>query len=445
MRSRIRFVRLLCSMLCFLSMPAITSALTLQEAEERALKNSLSVQAATADVAASDAQAKAQRSLLYPRLTLEANARYISEIPKVKLVPGPQPPAPFGSHDSYSMGPTLYYTLWDQGETRKAYRGLHLLSEAKQASLQHERQRALASVRTAYARLQLALQELELVRGSLAVAETQRKDIRQRLRAGAASQLDQVNAEREVYSFQLRQVQSESDARAATFDLFALMDATAEAPARLSDLQLDEIEKTVTALMPQDLPAAEPAAESSIAANPALAAQKKAQESAEQMAESQRAAHWPKVQLQARASLDYPNGPALEQVQQNTIGVSLSMPLIDWGRTDDLVAQKRQEALAASYRRQQLANDLARDWRKGITQVGLLKEQKRIATAAAEEADRAAKLYYRSYTGGRIGLTDVQSANVRALEARVQVARVTAQLLNQVINLRALSGRDSLQ
>ena len=69
--------------------------------------------------------------------------------------------------------------------------------------------------------------------------------------------------------------------------------------------------------------------------------------------------------------------------------------------------------------------------------------QRKIAADDVQHSADAARLYYQSYKGGKNTLIDVQSANNRALTSKVNATRIDAQLLNQIYQLRALSGQEA--
>src|SRR5262245_37617590 len=104
------------ALLATLVTPALAQApprrleLTLGEAEARALRVSNDLKAYGADVDSASESARAQYAALFPRLTLDANYRYIAKIPAV-TVAGPGQPFSFGANNNYSVGPTLSYTL----------------------------------------------------------------------------------------------------------------------------------------------------------------------------------------------------------------------------------------------------------------------------------------------------------------------------------------------
>jgi outer membrane protein TolC len=149
------------------------------------------------------------------------------------------------------------------------------------------------------------------------------------------------------------------------------------------------------------------------------------------------------VQLSAKTTLEYPNGPVLENINQNTFTALLTMPIFEGSRTLHQADQKLKEAQASRFQSEQLKVDLNRDFKKAQDLLQSLKDQQKLAAQDVLKSDEVAKLFYKSYKAGQINLTDVQSANVRALISRVNAARIDAQILNQLITLKALSGKDA--
>ena len=102
-----------------LSAEPATLRIGLDTALEAAQHNSATLQAVEADRQAAEKRAASRQSPLWPRLTLDASYKYISEIPALTVAGRSQP---LGANDNYSLGPTLNWTLWDQGSLREAWR-----------------------------------------------------------------------------------------------------------------------------------------------------------------------------------------------------------------------------------------------------------------------------------------------------------------------------------
>ena len=424
--------------------PAARYALGAAEAEARALRSSDQLQSALEAAAAAREQARSQEAALMPRLSLEASYRYVTEVPSLPFsLPG-VPPLQFGTHSSYSVGPVLSYTLWDTGAAAKSYRSLLNLAGSRDEDRRTAERQLLLTVRSAYVRVQLALEQVRLVNDSLALIRAQDRDIASNYGAGAASRLDVVDSHREVISYELQYRQRQADLSAALKDLLALIyedpipQGTARpAPPGIADaaleLVLDGLEASLAEA--ERWPLAPPGDE-----NPQVKSQELLARSSELAAESARSSLYPTLLASAKASEDYPNQILAETVQQNTFSVSLSWPLFEGGRSVHQAAGELRQAAAARRRAAQAKTDLARDFRKAQDLLESLKGQRTLAAEDVRASEEAARLYYQSYQAGRINLTDVEAANVRALQAKVEAASIEAQLLQQLANLRFLAG-----
>jgi outer membrane protein TolC len=418
--------------------------LSLKEAESQAIRSSNGLKAFVSDTESAFEQADSQYAALLPRLSLEGSYTYLSEVPNIPI-PSPTP-IPFGSHQVYSIGPVLRYTLWDTGASRKAYKGVSKMAEYRKESYKNQELQLLLAVRSSYIRVELALTELLLVNDSLELSRAEGRDVVVRFRAGAASRLDTVISQREILNYQLQFKQKQSELSAALVDLQAFLgarkvkDISHPGPPDLEGvtlvLRLQPLKNLISEEEKAEIPPPDDL-------QPQIRSQDLLAESALSLAESHKAEIYPSIQLSAKTSLDYPDGPVLERVNQNTISLSLSMPLFEGDRTKHLAAEKIKEAESAKNRRAQIWVDIHRDFDKSREVFENLREQQAIAGEDVAQSEKAAKLYYESYKAGKINLTDVQSANLQALQAKVNAARIDAQILNQLFILKALSGKEA--
>ncbi|MCX5794852.1 MAG: TolC family protein [Elusimicrobia bacterium] len=422
----------------------------LDAALEAAQHNSALLQAVEADRQAAQKRASSRQSLLWPRLTMDASYKYISEVPALAVAGRTQA---LGANDNYSLGPTLSWTLWDQGVLREAWRSAQAVSRARDADLKATGLQVRLKLRLAYAQAQLALEAVRSLGDSLRLAQSQHADIAKRLHAGAASRTDSLSAHQDVLGRRRQYRQARADLAGALRELYALI---GEEPAADLSLPLDasaaaglpaDVEPpsvTVALDLPEDSMQSLAAAEGwpQDLAPPALSAWTAQADSSRLAARSLRAGLWPTLQLSARTSADYPNGPVLETINQNTVGVFASLPLFENGRTRRQAAELEAQARDGDWRREAARRDLARDWLKAKDQLAGLKAQREINRQAASEAHELSRLTYESYKAGRATYIEVQSANLRELEARVQCARTDTQLVMQLAILASLSEKE---
>ncbi|MBI5882050.1 MAG: TolC family protein [Elusimicrobia bacterium] len=434
--------------------PALTAPelrMTLAEAVSSALADSPALRAAQAEEKAAASRGESRWGGLWPQLSLESSYRFSSEVPELTVVPGKT--QSLGDHHNYSVGPSLNWTLWDQGARRQAWLSAVAAADARSQDSTLARRQVRLKTRLAYFQAQLALEQVRLLGDSLKLAQSQHGDVEKRREAGASSRLDSLQAHHEVLT-RLRQFrQARSDLAAALRDLFML---TGRDPGLDLSLPLDgrmlmplpaDIEPASVAVFLDRLDGslAELAAIEGWtidASHPGVAALRDTARSAKFAANGTRAGLWPRLGLSARTSLEYPNGPVLEDFHQNAVGVSASMPLFEFGRTRREAEGLDRQALAAEERAEGSRRDLVRDWQKAKDQLLGLKAQKELCLKAAAEAHEAAGLTYESYKAGRVTFIEVQTANLRELEALVQTARTDAQSLVQLAAMASLSGKE---
>jgi len=422
-------------------------SLSLEQAEKQAVENSPNLKSAAASKDAAASQALTSKSLLWPRLSIDGYYFYQTEVPEANLGFGK---VPFGTHDNYALGPVLSYTLFDGGRDRKAFNSLNALGEAREADYEARRAQLKLNLRVIYFRVQQALKNLALTADALRLSLAQNRDIDLRFKAGAASRLDQISSHKDTLSYQMRFNQAQTDLARTLRDLFALigtgegLDTTRPVSAEVSHrlpqrvepptlvIDLDQVEQTLKQFTSRE--SEKPASD-----HPEIVSLQKSEEASRYAAESARGGYWPKLQLQAKSQILYPNLVIPEQAHQNTLGVNLSFPIFEGNLTPHQISQRTSEAMATAFQREQRRSDFDRDWLKIQNVLTNLRRQQKISQQNVEESHQIEKLTYDSYRSGRVRFLDVQSANFRLLEAQVDSAQIDQQILEQTANLEYLA------
>lgn len=425
--------------------------LSLAETETKAIVLSKRMKAARAESSALSEKALGVMSRNYPRISLDGTYRYQTVVPSVTLPFGTHPTVRLGGNNNYSIGPTLNWTVWDFGSVRSASHSVLELAQAKEDETKAAERDILLSARQAYFRVQWALEQLRLVGDSYKLSDLQYRDISRRVRAGASSKTDLLMAHRGVNQFGQQFRQGQSDLASALQELFslteippkinttvpiireALDDAALSAQASVL-VQVDSIEKSLSELKSRGGALSPPGSD-----HPLVRRQYHLAQSFHLASQSASANHWPKLQLQLRSSYDFPNASVPEWFNQNAVGVTLSMPLWDWGTVSHEVQEDESQMEAARARQEQVNEDLLRDWNKAYSQWLGYKTQSEQDSQIVAEAEELTHLVYESYKGGRNTYLEVESANLRMLETKVQSARDRIQVLNQLAILMSLT------
>lgn len=407
--------------------------LTLAVVERQALDFSFNAKMINAELEAAQNKAEAQHSLLYPKLTLEGTYKYITEVPSLKFPGGAT--TPFGDHQNYSIGPTLTWNVLDFGSTRKLVDGAEALKASKEAEKHLINRQILLAARLAYFKIQLRAEQQRLVTDSLKLAESQHRDIQNRKNIGSSNRIDLLAAHKEVLNLKLQSRQLQSDLSLDLRDIYALIGRN-ESSLVPSPAGIDPIRKSLIALGKYE---DTQLSDNALSQHPLVKMHSAVAESLRLTSESFRANTLPKLSVFLKTSIDYPNGPILENINQNTAGLTLSMPLYDGRRSSSEAAEKQNLAMASDSRREQARIDIYRDWQKAKDQLKGLHDKREILDDSVRESVERAKLVYGSYRAGRSSFLEVQSANLHALEAKAQVTTNDVQILIQLAYLASIS------
>lgn len=424
-------------------------ALSLAAAERAALAHSPILRGAESDWASAQAQVEASFARLIPEVSLGGSFQYQTNVPKVSLAPG-SPAVQFGDHRVYSVGPTVSYTLWDQGVLRQAWRSQKAVAASQEAQRDLVRRQVRLMARVDYFQVQLALEQERSLLDSLRLASEQYGDIDSRFRAGAASRIDWLSAHQQVLDRRRDLRSAQADVASALRALLALtgqsqdVDLSAPLDARVPAPLAAQV-GTPTLLVDVEAPESverglEAEAKAPLDANdPQLRVYEEQAESQRRLARSIAAGRWPQIQFTFHSYYFYPNTPLLEGAWQNTAGLGASVPLFEFGRTAQRARAQEAEADSAERRREEAYDELVRDWSKARDALAALRDEEAIDVASVEETAEIARLRYSSYKAGGSTILDVDTADVNAVQARVIAARTRAQALIQLATLASFS------
>lgn len=407
--------------------------LSLPEIEIQALENSFTKKAVNAEYDSVVNKIDSQNSLRYPKITLEGNYKYISEVPTLSFPGGAK--TAFGDNTNYSIGPVLTWTLWDFGSIKNSIKGSESLLKSKEAEKNFSNRQILLNARLAYFRVQLRIEQQKMVSDSLKLAESQHRDIQNRISAGLSNRIDLLSAHKEVLNLKIQSRQIQSDLSTDLRDLYALIGRNDSFDPKLQ-VKVDPLESSLYSLSKYGANGLE---QENLNQHPLIKMHTANAEASHLAAESFKANKLPKVALFAKSSIDYPNGPILENIHQNAIGLTLSMPLFESSKSSNEALEKQNLAIASENRREEARTNLVRDWHKANDQLQGLKEKVLIFKTSVDESAERAKLVYSSYRVGRSSFLEVQSANLHALEAKVQSTTNNVQILIQLAYLASIA------
>ena len=415
--------------------------ISLETAEHQTVENSARYRAARAEAQAAIERVTQQSAFLAPRLSLDGSYRYAATVPELSIAgPGGSSVRKLSDNHSYSLGPSLTWTVWDAGGLKAGAHSARSAAEAKQYDVEGVRRQLTLACRTAYFQASLASEQVTLYADALRLAVRQYNDVQKSARAGARSRADELSARQEVLTRQRQLSQAREDLAANMRDLAALTgtdhaDSTLlPLDSRLKDQHLEGVPAATHYVTLDPLDRMQERYRSYRNArvwdnHPNIESLNRLADAARYAAESAAAGLWPRIAVNAKTSWEYPNGPTFEPFIQNAAGVSLSWALYESGASRARSNEQQSARDAALARRDQSATDFRRDWEKAQDHLAALDDQEHIAAQAAQEAEELSRIIDRSYQAGGSTRLDVENANYRFLEARTQLVRVKTQKL----------------
>jgi len=442
--------------LCFLlPIPVCAAAIrvSLADVEESACANSPRLKAARDEASAASARADAQFAAFFPKISLDGNYRYNAVVPEITLPFAGARVQKLSDNAIYSIGPSLSWTLWDSGAVRFAWEGAQAAARAKAHEMDATRRQVLLAGRTAYVQATLAAEQVRMVSDALELARAQYADISLNFTAGTKSRMDKLSSHQEVLARTIQLSQARSELAVSLRELSAVTgnvyckDTCIPSDSRARDDVYDEIAAPNMAVTMDSIGDLERVfgayrGAKMWRAHPGVAALNELAESARLAAKSASTGLWPKIQLSARTSLDYPNGPEFKEFVQNSFGANLAWPLFDAGATKNRVLENNKTRDSAINRGAQAGVDIAREWEKTNDRILHLKEQEKINAIALREADELASITYKAYTAGSLSYMEVQNANYRTLEAKIRMVKTKAQIFANLAIMASLADEE---
>ena len=377
--------------------------------------------------------------------------RYNAVVPQIAMPAALGGARPLGDNWNYTLGPSAYWTLYDGGASSELYESARRLAAARAAEAENARRQAILRVRTAYFQLQLALERVYLIGENLQVSMSQLKDISEGARAGYRSRLDEIRAEQETLARRRDLLRARADLSGALHEFAYITGAELPEGAALPldhrmagrDYGLQEPAPLFVKAEPYEtifgrlMPAARGGVYKELPSVRALSEAAMAYKASAGAFEAEKV---PRLSLGARSSLDYPNGPNLYSFVQNSVSLSLSLPLFESGRSAEKEKESSFNAAAALKNRDEALQTAKRDFDKALDAYNALLAEESINIEALDDAAEAAKLAYEAYKAGGGTWLDVESANFKELQAKTTAAETNAEILLKLAVLDNLTG-----
>ena len=377
------------------------STLSLDSAWELARAYSPQLQSARARIEGALAREDESGVGRRPQADLSVEGR--AQGPQQNLLFGPRTVA-LQQTGNYAISLSINQNLADWGRTRAAREAAQQLSEAERAELQRTEDGLLEQVTSTYLEVLQAREFTAVAERNLKARRRALKDAGDLVEAGTAPKFDQLRAEGELAEAQSNHLESENRWKTARARLARLLGVES-----LPELNL------LTATPPPEASVELPSE------RPALKAQRSRIAAATADIERIQKGLSPRIDL--GALYQNQNEVGFQQANQWSVGLTLSIPILDGGLTRSQTAQARAALKQRKAELRQLEDDLGLELEtlhyQLQTRWSQIEAAERQQVASAESL-RIAELRYRSGLSTSLELLETQAAHRRAEQSWVE-------------------------
>lgn len=424
--------------LLFMSLNAFAAekiSISLEKCEEAALNNSHKIKSLEYELKAARSAADSQKTSNYPFLVLEGSMRYVTNVQELNNIK-------LGDNWNYSVGPAIYWTAFDGNVRNKNYKSFLKAAEAKEQELEYNKREILLSVRTSYFKLISALKNIDLLNQQLNLSISQNKDVRNSIRGGASTKLDGVisdadvlNKQKQIKEAQILLIDGIKEVNDITGGIIAFDMNDHSFDNNWNDIfsyaepkeVLKEFEKYKNSEFDKN--------------NPSVLSLEMLSQYYAILSESLINSNYPIINLYAKSTIDYPNGPVIESYNRNTVGGSFSVPLYQFGKNKKSSLGKKYTGMSYEEQKQDLIEQLSRLFDYSKDKIKILEAQKELNVNVVVKNKEAAHLMYQSYKAGESKFLDVETMNLKVIESQTNEVNIYAGLLIQLAVLASLGGK----
>jgi len=420
-------------LICLYPLASVFGAqkITLAECERRSVETSPSLKSAENDFKAAEAAAEASKTNLFPVLSLEGNIRYASEVPELHMtLPTGKIDKKLGDNLNYSAGFALRWNLFDGNVQKNNYEAAKKFADSKKAVFDYEKKKTLMETRIAYFNLISAASNVKFIDEQLELSMSQNKDIKKGVQLGSKSRLDEIMSDNEVL---IKQKQKNA-AKIALIEASDNLNSLAGNIINNSEIDLNAFDSPETLLQ---IFSKNTDSEFD-AQNPRLLSLDMLEQYYDFISKSYENMSFPRVNIFASSSYDYPDGPNLKSVWQNIAGADFSMPVYQFGKNSKISQQNKYASSSAENKKQELYDDLKRLFYRSKQKAAILYSQIELNKIIISQSKIAADMTYKSYISGNLKYFDVQYMNLKVLEAESNETDFYAGLLTELAILEAL-------
>lgn len=410
-------------------------SLSLQDALERGGAQSATVKKATAERDASDALRDRALSHFAPTLSLTANAGTSKDL---KQLPGEALPETTREHNVYSAGVELRQSV---------FRGLsdyYGMSAAKAAVLETEtalksaRLEAREEILGAYFGIQLDVARLAAEEESASAEREQLQIVTNKLKAGSATELDQLQAQYQVEAHKPKVAALKVELGKKKLRFAHLLGLPLDEDFKLST----SLETAYAASLQAQVMGVADAVKTALDGNVGLARLRASRSKQEYSAEERRGQHWPKVDFVLRADTNaYQRADIGTPPTRGVSGmVEVSVPLFSGLSSVAERAEDHHRLVAIDQDFEAAKDTLIEDLLGGFRDFELAKEQTESERSNVQLAGRTVEKARTLYQAGRTTLKEVLDGYAQQTEARKNLAQAMYQRVTSLARIQKAVG-----
>ncbi|MGE4385010.1 MAG: TolC family protein [Endomicrobiaceae bacterium] len=410
--------------------------LPLETVEKQALEFSPKIRQAQAAAEAQQSVYESFDSYLYPSVTFDAKGGWVSKVPEMKLGYNA---LKFGDNWSYSLGPSLSYTVFDNGKRNDKVKSETSSYLAKKHEVEAVKKQVLLETRKAYFKIQRDLERIYFLFEYMKLTQKQFQDINSSFKIGSKSRLDVIMAEKQFLKSKIEISAARAVLSQDLSELFKItctdFSINADYPSdyRISSEELDGAVSSVIEVDSPDssLQKLSPFEKFSFdILQDRLLSYDETVKAYEYMSDFYKSELYPKINFSAGTYFEYPNGPIVESISQTRTNAVMSMPLFEKSRTKKQAESQKSISKSVIFQKQDVIENLKNVFDFSKRRLYSLKIESGLVEEMIDDSKTAVKLTYDAYNAGTVTFLEVQNANIDLLSAQTELANLKIEKLN---------------
>lgn len=388
----------------------------------------------------------AKKSDRMPELSLDASYKFIDSLNEMEVAPNRK--VVFGTHNNYSIGPSLNYLVTDFGVLNDQIKALEQDAIGVENQNANEEIKLKLAILQNYLLMELKTDQIISLFNALKLANDQENDASKRMRLGIGSNLDYLKSKKETSNLKLEllgllrnlsniiidrniligsdtnKINNEEESLAIPHELVMQLPVIKTIFNNDFNSKYFFVKIVRYKCDTEENKSSNETVDQKIKDHPFIKLSDALIASSRFSRDSIIKNYFPKIKFNARSSYDYPNGNNHEFYQQNYVGINFQFSIWDGNRKTNEIAKISNAIKAYEYERKDRINQYLEETRKIKTNLTNIQNEINVASNATSDIKKIALLTYQSYLNGKTNYLEVESANNKILEWEVKLAKL---------------------